>query len=111
MATTLMRVCDVCGAPADADTVRFGFSLVTYEIDLCAAHDEELTAVLEKMAKAGRALGAPPTPVIVESAPRPVSADLDTATVRRWAKSQGISVSDRGRIPEEVYEKYLAAQR
>lgn len=111
MATTLMRVCDVCGSPADAETLRFGLSLVTYEIDLCAAHDEELTSVLERMAKAGRPLGSPPTSVQVPTADRPVSADLDTATVRRWAKQQGITVSDRGRIPEEVFERYLAAQR
>lgn len=110
MATTLMRVCDICGSPAQADTIRFGFMLVTYEIDLCPVHDEELATVLERMSKAGRALGAPPTPVLVEAAPRPVSADLDTATVRAWAKKQGISVSDRGRIPEEVYERYLASR-
>lgn len=111
MATALMRVCDICGTPTDTPTLRFGWMLVTYEIDLCPTHDEELTSVMERMVAAGKPLGAPPRPVVPETPSRPLSQDLDTATVRKWARANDIDVSDRGRIPESVYERYLAAQR
>ena len=31
--------------------------------------------------------------------------------IRAWAKDQGIAVSDRGRIPASVLERYLAAAK
>ncbi len=34
---------------------------------------------------------------------------LDTTKVREWAKTQGIEVKDRGRIPAELVAKFKAA--
>jgi hypothetical protein len=34
---------------------------------------------------------------------------LDTTEVREWAKSQGIEVKDRGRVPAELVVKFKAA--
>ena len=31
--------------------------------------------------------------------------------VRQWAQQQGIEVGERGRIPEEVVERYRAAKK
>ena len=32
-----------------------------------------------------------------------------TADVRAWARAQGIAVAERGRVPAEVHEAYLAS--
>jgi hypothetical protein len=34
---------------------------------------------------------------------------LNTTEVREWAKSQGIDVKDRGRVPAELVVKFKAA--
>jgi len=38
-----------------------------------------------------------------------VKAELKATDVRAWAKSQGLEVSDRGRVPREIVEKFRAA--
>jgi hypothetical protein len=38
-----------------------------------------------------------------------VPSGLNTTEVREWAKSQGIEVKDRGRVPAELVVKYKAA--
>lgn len=38
--------------------------------------------------------------------PRPSAAE-----VRRWAKTHGLRVGDRGRVPEEMYREYERQQR
>ncbi|MBQ9918656.1 MAG: Lsr2 family protein, partial [Microbacterium sp.] len=37
------------------------------------------------------------------------SSDIDLAAVREWARANGHTVSDRGRIPASVLEAYGAA--
>jgi hypothetical protein len=47
-----------------------------------------------------------------DSNPRPALADgrqVDPAEVRRWAESQGINVSARGRVQQALIDQYLAA--
>ena len=34
---------------------------------------------------------------------------MDTTEVREWAKTQGIEVKDRGRVPAELVAKFKAA--
>jgi hypothetical protein len=34
---------------------------------------------------------------------------VDSASVRKWAQSNGIELSQRGRIPADVVERYKAA--
>lgn len=109
MAREMVRVCDVCRAPADYDTVRLGWDLVTYEVDLCEEHGEALVGMVETILPRARRLGAPPTPVLVETKPAPARTQVPTAKVRAWAKQQGIEVSQRGRIPDEVFDAYFAS--
>jgi hypothetical protein len=87
-------------------TVRFGLDGADYEIDLSAAHDDELRKALQRyLAHARRTGGA------ARSAPRARrgGAAVDTAKVREWAKEQGIEVKDRGRVPAGVVEQYQTA--
>jgi hypothetical protein len=38
-----------------------------------------------------------------------VATGVDPAAVRAWAKSQGLKVNERGRIPADIVERYTAA--
>ena len=97
---------DIDGGPAEG-TVRFGLDGTDYEIDLSAAHNEELHKVLSGYVtharkSAGTARRGP-------RGRRPAGV-LDTRKVREWAKGQGIDIKERGRVPAKVVEKYKAAR-
>ena len=95
---------DLDGGEA-AGTVRFGLDGTEYEIDLSAAHGDELREALgQYLAHARRAGGTG------KSAARGRRGSaVDTAKVREWAKGQGIEVKDRGRVPADVVEQYKTA--
>ena len=95
---------DLDGGEA-AGTVRFGLDGAEYEIDLSAAHTEELRKELQQYLEHARRTGTARS----ASRTRRGSAAVDTAKVREWARGQGIDVRERGRVPAEVIEKYKAA--
>ena len=101
---------DLDGGEA-AGTVRFGLDGAEYEIDLSAAHDEELRKALQRyLAHARRTGGTPRGAARAGRGGGAVgTAAVDTAKVREWAKEQGIEVKDRGRIPAGVVEQYQTA--
>ena len=96
---------DLDGGEA-ADTVRFGLDGTEYEIDLSAAHSDELRKAMERYLAHARRTGG-----TARSAARGhrTSAAVDTAKVREWAKGQGIEVKERGRVPADVVEQYKTA--
>ena len=96
---------DLDGGEA-AGTVRFGLDGTEYEIDLSAAHGEELRNALERYVRHARRAGG--TARRAARGSRGGGA-VDTAKVREWAKEQGIEIRDRGRVPANVVEKYKAA--
>jgi nucleoid-associated protein Lsr2 len=97
---------DLDGGPAD-ETVRFGIGGAEYEIDLSKKNADALRELLAPFIgharKAGRGRSRLPSRT---SASRRRSGDI-----RGWAKEQGITVSERGRIPASVVEQYEAATR
>jgi hypothetical protein len=96
---------DLDGGEADG-TVRFGLDGTDYEIDLSAAHSDELRqALAEYIPHARRAGGTARSAARI----RRGGAALDTAKVREWAKGEGIEVKDRGRVPAGVVEQYKTA--
>ncbi len=97
---------DLDGGEA-AGTVRFGLDGTDYEIDLSAAHSDELRKALERYVAHARRLGGTATRSAARS--RRAGAAVDTAKVREWAKGQGIEVKDRGRVPAGVVEQYKTA--
>lgn len=110
MATKMLRVCDVCEAPTTRDSIRFGWGSAFYETDLCDQHSEDLVSLIEKAIRTARRVGSDPkAPTVV-----PVTRKrqrVDTAEVRAWAKGQGIEVSDKGRVPDSLIERYVQATR
>jgi len=95
---------DIDGGPAD-ETVRFGLGGTEYEIDLstrnATAFRRKLAPFIEHARKTGRGQRRRPG--------RTASSRERSADIRAWAKDQGITVSDRGRIPASVAEQYDAA--
>ena len=95
---------DIDGGPAD-ETVRFGLGGADYEIDLskknAAAFRRKIAPFIEHARRAGRGPRRRPG--------RTASSRERSADIRAWAKDQGITVSDRGRIPASVAEQYDAA--
>lgn len=126
MATKFMRFCDVCEEPATRPTVTFGWDLAFYEADLCEEHGEQLGDVIERLSRVGRRVGKQPG-IPKESEARPPARAqvvdsrkarphrrrkaVSTATVRAWAKEQGLEVSDYGRVSGEVMSAYEQATR
>jgi hypothetical protein len=103
---TVTREDDLAVGPA-AETVRFGLGAAEYEIDLskknARAFRRQLAPVIEHARKAGR---GPHRRTGRAASNRERSGDI-----RTWAKTQGIAVSDRGRIPASVIEQYRAATK
>jgi hypothetical protein len=95
---------DLDGGEA-AGTVRFGLDGTDYEIDLSAAHSDELRNTLERYLAHARRVGGTAKGA---ARPRRGGAAVDTAKVREWAKEQGIEIKDRGRVPSSVVEQYQA---
>ncbi len=98
---------DLTGGPAE-ETLRFGLEGVEYQIDLNKENAEKLRKALEPFIAVGsktNSRGRRPAGRPASSAQR---SNL-TAKVRAWAKEQGYSVSDRGRIHQEIFDKYEAA--
>ena len=92
------------GGPA-GETVRFGVDGAEYEIDLSTknanAFRRQLARFIEHARRGGRGPRRRPG--------RTVSSRERSSDIRAWAKDQGITVSDRGRIPASVAEQYDAA--
>jgi len=87
-------------------TVRFGLDGAEYEIDLSAAHGDELRKALERYTAHARRTGGPTRSA---ARGRRAAVAVDTAKVREWAKEQGIEIKDRGRVPAGVLEQYKTA--
>ena len=95
---------DLDGGPAD-ETLRFGLDGKEYEIDLrktnASKFRRQIAPYLDHARKAGRGQRRRPA--------RTPSGRERSGDIRAWAKGQGISVSERGRIPASVVERYEAA--
>jgi hypothetical protein len=95
---------DLDGGPA-AETVRFGLGSSEYEIDLskknARAFRKGLSQFVEHARKAGRAES--------RRAARTSANRQRSGDIRAWAKTQGIKLSERGRIPASVVQQYEAA--
>ncbi|MFW0108098.1 histone-like nucleoid-structuring protein Lsr2 [Rothia sp. P7181] len=103
---------DLDGGPAE-ETVRFGLDGGQYEIDLSSANAARLRdAVRPFAAKARRVQGSrtPGRPAGSRSVSAP-KRNPETAAIRQWAKDNGYEVSDRGRIHQDIQDKYYAQQK
>lgn len=101
----VLLVDDVDGSTAD-ETVLFGLDGVTYEIDLTAAHAAELREVFASWVGHARRTGGRASSSRSGSRRSRSAGPGSAADVRVWAKSQGLEVPERGRIPAAVRDAY-----
>ncbi|MDD7941875.1 Lsr2 family protein [Actinomycetospora lutea] len=121
--TVVTLLDDLDQSPAD-ETVEFGLDGVTYEIDLSAEHAAALRDALRDYVEHGRRTGGRRRSAVGSSSGgRPARrGDRSNGTggratvdreqnqaIREWARKQGMTVSDRGRIPREVTDAYHQA--
>ena len=102
-----LYVDDLDGSEADG-TIRFGLDGADYEIDLNAKHAQALRDALARYVAAARRVGTTAKQPARNRRKATVSA-VNTTEVREWAKTQGIDVKDRGRMPAELVVKFKAA--
>ncbi len=101
---------DLDGGKA-AETIAFGLDGRAYNIDLNAKNARALRKVLGPYVDSGRRLGTgKPTRGRRTRSPGAISTS-SSQDVRAWARSQGIEVADRGRIPRDLTVKFQAAHR
>jgi hypothetical protein len=100
---------DLDGSDAEG-TTKFGLDGDHYEIDLSATNEETLRKALAPFINAARPVRAVRTTRLRRgSLPVRAMSREQSADIRRWAKDQGLPVSERGRIAASVVEKYEAA--
>jgi Lsr2 len=94
---------DITGQAAD-ETVSFGIDGVEYEIDVSKKNAAALRKAIGPFQEVARRTGGRRAPVM-----RKVASGVDNRAVRAWAASNGIELSERGRIPGHVIDQYIAA--
>jgi hypothetical protein len=109
--TIVALVDDVDGEEAD-ETVSFALDGATYEIDLSGKNASRLRKELAPFVGSGRRTGGRARRGPTGSAPAPRtsrSSAVSSQQVREWARANGHTLSDRGRIAADVVRAYDAA--
>jgi hypothetical protein len=110
--TRVVLTCDLHGDGTEAvTTIRVDNGTARYELDLCQSHFDELTGAgrrLRPRRRTGGARSATKAANRAAKSRRGGRSALDTAAVREWARANGHTVSDRGRIPGHILEAFTA---
>jgi hypothetical protein len=104
---TVMLIDDFDGSEA-AETVKFAIDGKTYEIDLSKPNANELRRTLKPYVDRGRGSRRAAS-AASNRGPKRRPEGYDRTLVRAWAKSNRIKVSPRGRIANDVVEKWRKA--
>ena len=103
----VMLLCDLDDNNVDAaETLQFSLGNAAYEVDVCAKHAQQIRDGLEPFVAQARKVSATTG---ARRRQRTVGSRQETASIRSWAKDQGIQVNERGRIPASVVREYEAA--
>jgi hypothetical protein len=99
-------------AEGRGETVRFAVDRQDYEIDLGEKNAKAMRDTLNKYVSAARRVSGARSAGRSRGTSRSSAAaarDYDPKAVRAWAESQGIEVSQRGRVPAELVAKFQEA--
>src|SRR5262249_5023834 len=110
---TVQLVDDLDGtASDDISTVSFGLDGVSYEIDLNEDNATSLRDSLADFVASARRTGGRVKRGAAPTATRPTGSGRSkeqTQAIREWAKKNGHTVSERGRISTTIIEAFEAA--
>ncbi len=109
--TIHMLVDDIDGGEAE-ETVKFAIDGTQYEIDLSKKNATKMRDALAPYVAAGTKVARSAAGATRASGPRgrgSAAVDRDqNRAIREWAQGKGIAVSDRGRIKQEIVDRYHA---
>ena len=106
----VILVCDLHEAETPGtETVTFGLDGASYEIDVCEQHAGELRDSFARYVGAARRSAGRSSSGGGRRHRRSRGGNSEAAAIRSWARSQGLKVPERGRIPADLAEKYAAA--
>lgn len=88
--------------------ITFSIDGRAYEIDLSDSNANKLYKALAPFVDAARSTGSAANGRVSRGSARAKS-DLDLGAVREWARTNGHTVSDRGRVPATIVDAYKAA--
>jgi hypothetical protein len=100
---SVLLVDDLNGNPAD-ETVTFALDGATFEIDLTSSNADKLRDSLAPWIGHARRSGGRRSSG--RSVARPGGKRRNLSAIREWARENGHTVSDRGRISSEVQAAY-----
>ena len=105
---TVILVDDLDGGEA-TEQVRFAVDGRSYEIDLSAENSAKLREALAPYISAARRRSGRRSSYVSAAPVRPTSDREHNQSIREWAATQGMKISERGRIPSNVLEAYRAS--
>ncbi|MFC4592084.1 histone-like nucleoid-structuring protein Lsr2 [Sphaerisporangium corydalis] len=110
MATQIQKLLidDLDGGAAE-QTVTFAIDGTGYEIDLSDENATRLREALTPFVSGARRAEGAPTRGRKRGGSQPTARDK-SAEIRAWAKTQGLNVSERGRIAAHIVQQYEAAR-
>lgn len=91
----------------DGQQITFSIDGRSYEIDLSTSNADELHRAFAPYVDAGRSTGSTGAGRIRRTSP--AGSDIDLSAVREWARANGHTVSDRGRVPATIIDAYKTA--
>ena len=91
---------DLDGGKAD-ETVTFALDNKSYQVDLSRRNAARLRKELERYITAGRITARPTR--------KRTAPDTDSVAIRKWAESNGSAVNKRGRIPQDIVDRFHEA--
>ena len=103
----VLLIDDIDGVTAD-ETVTFALDGVSYEIDLTTDHAAELRSALATWVANARKTSGRPAGRAARGARR-AGGSTDATKIREWARTNGYTVSERGRISADIRAAYEAA--
>lgn len=106
--TVVHLIDDVDGSKAD-ETVNFSLDGVDYAIDLSHGNADNLRKALTEFVQAGRRTNGRTSRNAARTQVRPGGDRAQNQAIREWARRNGRTVSERGRIPAELIAAFQEA--
>jgi hypothetical protein len=93
----------------EGETVLFSLDGTAYEIDLTDGNAAALREALAPYVSASRSISSSRGGSSDAPRKRRRTGQQDYSAIRAWAKDNGYSISERGRVPASVIDAYEAA--
>jgi Lsr2 len=106
---TITQLLDDIDGSTAAESVQFGLDGKSYSIDLSDENANRLREGLSRYVSNAQLITSNNSKP--KAAKKPARNSEDVQKIREWAKANGYEVNPRGRISQEINQKYLAYQQ